>query len=211
MALKIILSFVALAALCGVIYFTVYYFSMRNIKEPSYTVLQKSGAIEIRHYAPMLIAEVRVSGNADESISQGFRILANYIFGNNIAMTAPVTQEKSEKIAMSVPVMQKQDSDAQWIIAFAMPKHYTLETLPKPQDPRVQIKAFPERQMIAIRFSGIRSEALIEKKRKELQAYIAKHKLHTTGEPTAAYYNPPSTLPMLRRNEILLKLHVPGQ
>jgi hypothetical protein len=67
-----------------------------NVEQPKYT--GRIGAIEIRDYAPMIIAETEARGDRREAISKGFRLIAEYIFGNNTAaqrvpMTAPVTQQ----------------------------------------------------------------------------------------------------------------------
>ena len=85
------------------------------IEEPKYEVVQTEGAFEIRKYAPILVAETFVDGDMDEASNKGFRLIADFIFGNNqvadssasskIAMTAPVTVEPvSKKIAMTAPV-----------------------------------------------------------------------------------------------------------
>jgi hypothetical protein len=69
-----------------------------NVEHPKYTLVERSGAIEIRDCAPMIVAETEVTGERREAIRKGFRIIADYIFGNNTAaqkvpMTAPVTQQ----------------------------------------------------------------------------------------------------------------------
>lgn len=86
-----------------------------NVEHPKYTLVERSGAIEMRDYAPMIVAETEVRGDRREAISKGFRLIAHYIFGNNTAaqkvpMTAPVMQD-SEKIAMTAPVTQQGDGN----------------------------------------------------------------------------------------------------
>jgi len=91
------------------------------IEEPKYDVVQADGPFEIRKYAPILIAETFVDGDMDEASSKGFRLIADFIFGNNqvtdsnasskIAMTAPVNAEPvSKKIAMTAPVTTEPQS-----------------------------------------------------------------------------------------------------
>ena len=80
-----------------------------NVEQPKYKVFATEKNIQIRDHAPMIVAETQVTGERDKAISEGFRIIADYIFGNNlsskkVAMTAPVTQQASEKIAMTAPV-----------------------------------------------------------------------------------------------------------
>ena len=83
-----------------------------NVEQPKYSVVASEKDIEIHNYAPVIIAETEVAGEHDNAISEGFRTIADYIFGNNfssqkVAMTAPVTQQASEKIAMTAPVTQQ--------------------------------------------------------------------------------------------------------
>lgn len=110
-----------------------------NVEHPKYKVAERSGNIEIRDYVPMIVAEADVKGERREAIGKGFRIIADYIFGNNTAaqkvpMTAPVTQQGNEKIAMTAPVTQ-QGVDNTWRVRFVMPSKYTMQTLPKPNNP----------------------------------------------------------------------------
>ncbi len=88
-----------------------------DTEEPRFTVVDKVGAIEIRQYGPRLAADVVVQGDEEDARSNGFRPLADYIFGNNTArakidMTAPVAQERNEKIAMTAPVSQTREGSA---------------------------------------------------------------------------------------------------
>lgn len=53
------------------------------IEEPVFEVTAKLGDVEIRQYAPYVVAEVLVTGFANEAGNKGFRILAGYIFGKN--------------------------------------------------------------------------------------------------------------------------------
>ncbi len=179
-------------------------------EEPAYTVELKDGDFEIRRYAPVLAAEVTVSGERSAAINQGFRLLADFIFGNNrskakIDMTAPVTQQASEKIAMTVPVTQ-QAAGTDWKVRFMMPAKYTAETLPAPNDSRVRIVAEPEKRFATIRFSGWSSDANLSEHKAGLEAWVAARGLKPAGPPIAAFYNPPWSLPFLRRNEYLVEI-----
>jgi hypothetical protein len=181
-----------------------------NVEHPKYRVVEGSGAIEIRDYAPMIVAEVEVSGKRREAISTGFRIIADYIFGNNTAalkvpMTAPVTQEGSEKIAMSAPVMQQGDDDT-WRVRFIMPSSYTMETLPTPNNPTVRLKEIGAKRFAAIRFSGMAGEDSLKRHIKALEDFLRAKNLTPLSPPTYAFYNPPWTLPFLRRNEVLVEI-----
>jgi hypothetical protein len=181
-------------------------------QEPAFTVSDKVDGIELRDYAPALAAEVQVKGARKEAINQGFRLIADFIFGNNtaqtkVAMTAPVIQQAtSQKIAMTTPVIQQGEGGA-WVVQFIMPSEYTVETLPKPNNKEVKIKPIPARQMAVIRFSGsTKDDHKIAEKTAELEAYIVTKKLKTKGAPVLAFYDPPWTLPFLRRNEVMLEI-----
>jgi SOUL heme-binding protein len=179
------------------------------IEEPGYQVLQSDGAFELRQYEPVLLAQVEVDGDAGAARSAGFRLLAGYIFGANqgqrkIAMTAPVTQVEApagEKIAMTAPVTQSAAGPARWRVAFTMPRGYTLETLPLPDDARVQFVTVPGEKRAVIRFDGFSTEANLGRHRALLQAWVQRQGLKPAGEYVAAFYNDPFTLPWNRRNE----------
>lgn len=178
-----------------------------KVDEPKYAVIQQDQTIEVRQYPPMIIAEVTMSGERYAAINAGFRVLADYIFGNNhakqkIAMTAPVMQQ-GRKIAMTAPVMQ-QEKAGKWVIRFVMPDEYTMATIPQPNNKAVTLHQVPGKRLAVIRFSGSNSDSLMQEKLQALKAYCASHHLHVTGEPIMAFYNPPWILPFLRRNEIML-------
>ncbi len=184
--------------------------AMSKTPEPAYQVLQAQEPIEIRAYEPMIIAEVNVTGKRQEAIQTGFRLLSDYIFGNNLprqklTMAAPVTQQSGEEIAMIAPVTQQADKN-NWKVHFVMPAGYTLDTLPTPKNPQVKLIAIPATKMAVIRFSGLGTDNSIQKNLTRLQTYLEQQHLKTTGEPILAFYNPPWILPFLRHNEIMLKL-----
>ena len=120
-------------------------------------------------------------------------------------MTAPVEQQKNQKIAMTAPVTQ-QGQENSWTVRFIMPKSWTMQTLPAPSDPRVKLDLLPARRFLVVTFSGLAHDDAIESRTAELRQYAASNKLVTIGEPLLAFYNPPWTLPLLRRNEIMLEL-----
>ncbi len=185
------------------------------IEEPKYRVIESLGAIELREYAPTIVAEVEVEGDRSEAANKGFRALAGYIFGGNkstkkIAMTAPVTQEPqaavSEKIAMTAPVTQtpkdpSSDGVQRWRVTFTMPSQYTLENLPKPNNALVKLTTQPGEKRATIRFSGLSTVDNLATHRALLEAFIAERKIEVKGAYTVAFYNDPFTLPWNRRNE----------
>lgn len=181
-------------------------------EEPKYELIEKSGDFELRQYHPMLIAEVLVDGNMDQASSKGFRLIADYIFGNNITrtgssgkinMTAPVTIEpRSEKISMTIPVTLEKIS-GQWRVNFVMPSQYSLDTIPSPNNKQVKLREIPARQVAVLEFSGFANETNTAKRTQELLKWMDKKNLISTSSIELARYNPPWTLPFLRRNEII--------
>jgi hypothetical protein len=190
------------------------------IEEPSYQVLKQSEHFELRQYESQLIAEVTVQGSLSEASNKGFRLVADYIFGNNqasraasnesekIAMTAPVVIEaQSSKIAMTAPVVVEKkgaSEQQQWILYFVMPKSYRMDSLPKPNNPQVQIKEIKNKKVAVIRFSGWVDEDKLADRTAELQTWIKQEQLIAIGDPQLARYNPPWTLPWWRRNEVFI-------
>ena len=184
-------------------------------EEPKYSLIEKDGAFEVRAYDSKLIAEVVLEGEMSDATSAGFRLLADYIFGNNaaasgrsekISMTAPVTVEnRSEKIAMTAPVAIQSEQKG-WRVWFVMPRHFTLATLPKPNNPLVVIKTISSKHYAVLRFSGLVDDEKKQAKEKELRAWLTAKHMTSTGPAELARYNPPWTLPFLRRNEVLLEI-----
>lgn len=182
-------------------------------EEPKFSIIEKSESFELRNYAPQLIAEVKVEGDLDAASNQGFRLIAAFIFGQNqvsekISMTAPVGIEatQSTKIAMTVPVgiEASKGSSNEWIFSFVMPAEYTLATLPKPMNPLVSIRELPAQKRAAITFSGFYNEDKVNEKTKALEEWIKSKQWQAIGAPQFARYNPPWSLPFMRRNEILI-------
>jgi len=183
----------------------------RGIEEPGFDLVEQVDDFEIRDYAPRLVAETRVGGDRKEAGNAGFRILADYIFGNNtpreeIAMTAPVSQSPaSEEIAMTAPVAQTPAGD-EWIVQFSMPDTYTLETVPEPVNDAVTLRTLPGERMAVLGFSGYARDKRLEGKRAELANDVESRGLEAVGPITLAQYDPPWTLWFLRRNEVMVPI-----
>lgn len=193
-------------------------FGIRTEPMPAYSVertLETAGqTIEIRRYGPRLAAEATVPGDEMAARSRGFRTLAGYIFGGNtsktsIEMTAPVAQSKSETISMTAPVVQSRGDDGAWRIRFIMPATYSLETLPRPNDPAVAIVTLPPETVAVLRYSGSTSPAAVHDAEARLLAAVRQNGLTPAGTPFSWFYDPPWTLPPLRRNEAVVTLQ-PG-
>ena len=185
---------------------------IRTAEEPNYQVLQDYGNIQIRQYPPILIAQTEIIGNYDASGRQGFKRLAGYIFGKNqsqqqITMTTPVIQEKqsAEQIAMTAPVLQQQSGD-KWYMAFVLPNNYTLATAPIPDDSAIKLAEIPSKKLAVLSYTGSLNEQIIKEKSTQLESWLSDHKFILTNSAQSAAYDPPWTLPFLRRNEIHIEI-----
>ena len=205
--LYIVLSIIGLL----VVWSLVGYFSSR-VESADYTVLSSQNGYEVRLYPAHIVAQTTVKGSYTEALTQGFRIVAGYIFGGNtkkesISMTSPVIEKSgvSESIAMTSPVMATVEGESH-TISFGMPRSYTLETLPTPTDSRVQIVTISEKKMAVIRFSWFRTDARVQSKKQELLSALKKDNVTAVGEPQYAGYSAPWTPPWMTRSEVLVEI-----
>ncbi len=197
----------------AVLLFSLFGSQAMAVEEPAFTTVMKDGKFEVRDYPALMVAEVTVTGKQKEAANKGFRLLASYIFGGNtrresIAMTAPVAQQPTnEKIAMTAPVTQTKEGET-WMVRFTMPSEYTLDALPKPDDPKVQLRALPPERLAVLQFSGLAGSGDVEAKSNELIALTKTHNLRAIGNVSLAQYNPPWTLWFMRRNEVMVPVEV---
>ena len=173
-------------------------------EEPRFTVLERTGDVEVRQYAPRLAAETVVPGSAEAARGEGFRRLAGYIFGANdggarIAMTTPVAQaDAGQRITMTAPVAEASAGPAGRSIRFYLPAD--LANPPAPRDARVRIVTVPAETVAVLRFAGIATDGAVASQRTRLLASLGPWV--AGGPPVTWFYDPPWTLPPLRRNEV---------
>jgi hypothetical protein len=178
-------------------------------EQPAYEVTDRLGDVEIRSYGPRLVAQTIVD-EQDEIAARNaaFRILAAYIFGDNvakseIAMTTPVAvEEQSQRIAMTTPVETSTVVPGRYAMRFFLPSSYTLETAPAPTDARVQLAIAPANTLAVLRFSGSRKPPAVAERAEELLGILADSKWQAVGRPFSLFYDPPWTIWFLRRNEV---------
>jgi hypothetical protein len=199
-------------AALGVVNLACSVFGLRTEETPPYRVIRVEDNFEIREYAPTLVARTSRSGTMKETQNKSFRVLANYIFGGNearesISMTAPVLQQVSgESIAMTAPVMQQSQGGAS-VMEFVLPSKYTLASAPKPKDPRVEIVEKPGEIVASVRFTWWYNDERIQRRTSELLSWLERTGgYEPTGGARLAAYDPPFTIPFLRRNEVHLPL-----
>ena len=202
------------------------YLSVRNLEEPKYKVVSKNNWYEIREYESYIVAEVQVSWDQREALNNWFRQLAGYIFGWNskqdsikmttpvsestssekIAMTVPVMESENEKISMTIPVLETEKSEQTRTVQFTMPSKYTLETLPKPDSERVNLREISPKKVAVLSFTWFATENRVSAKKQELKKYLERDNKEIIWNLTSAQYNPPLSFPFTRRNEIIAEI-----
>ncbi len=194
---------------------------IRTTPEPAYTVERMVGDVQIRRYGPRVAAETIVSGDEVRARSVGFERLAGYIFGGNgarrtIAMTAPVAQSAAggarsspagRSLGMTAPVDQAPVAGGAWRIRFFMPSGETLATLPRPNDAEVALVTVPAETVAALRYGGTPTRKAVGEAGARLLRQLAASGIAVEGAPFDWFYDPPWTLPPLRRNEAVVRVH----
>ncbi|MFN5888996.1 MAG: SOUL family heme-binding protein [Bacteroidota bacterium] len=170
-------------------------FSNKGIETPEYEVLKKYGDVEIRKYPNMLVAKTALSNNSFENAgSNGFRTIANYIFGGN---------EGNQKIAMTAPVVMSMGDSAS--MYFVMPKQYAKDQLPKPIGHNVSIVEESAKVLAVLQYGGFSSDKDIKKNCEILQQELTKQNVSTKGSFMYMGYNAPWDV-VNRRNEVAIEV-----
>lgn len=191
------------------------FFYVKTLENPRYTVEKYIDDIEIRQYEPMIVAQVSEKKPGQEGLNSGFSALADYIFGNNtagsgISMTTPVidTKNKSESISMTTPVIDIKNNEDRTIV-FTMPSKWTIESIPKPNNPNVELVQWPAEKKAVLSFFLFQFENQSTRKNAEnnLLEILKKNNISHKGDITFAFYNPPFTPFFLRRNEVMVTVN----
>lgn len=189
----------------------VHVFGIRTGESPKYDVVHEDDELEIRRYAALLRAKTFVPGDYAASMEIGFKRLESYLSGNNsrnVRLYPPDSAMQSdlrgEHIPMTTPVIQSPSEDG-WSVAFTLPRKYTFSTAPKPLDGQVELEQIPPQTMAILRYSGTVDEDGIQRKFRELRGWVQSIGWRTISEPIAAQYDPPFTIPFLKRNEVLVR------
>lgn len=201
------------------------------VEEPKFETVLQETKFEVRQYAPLIVAETWVDGDMSAASGKGFRLLADYIFGNNtlpqtaqsakVAMTAPVTMEPqsaSSKIAMTAPVAMEPAPGAaglagaqRWRVHFVMPSQYSMASLPTPNNTAVTLREVPAKRVAVATYSGFNTDSRIQEETQALAAWMQERKLVPASPAQLARYDPPWTLPIWRRNEIHIEVNTAAQ
>ena len=193
--MKIILSIFGIILILFVISQLFFLNSQRNIETYAFTIIDSYETIEIRQYEASLFTSVQMpSNNYRKTSSKGFSVLAGYIFGGN---------DKEEKIAMTSPVaMSLKDSTT---MLFLVPKKYTRDNLPVPNDSSIEFKDVPEKKVAAISFGGWANDSKIASFKKKLIGVLNSKGIKYTDNFYFLGYNAPMEV-FNRKNEIIVEL-----
>lgn len=159
------------------------------IETPDYQVVAQDGKFGVRDYPPMTVARTAM-GDGD------FMRLFRYISGGNAA---------EQKIAMTAPVLV-QHGGADQGMSFVVPRSVAAGTVPAPKAAEVAVDKMPAARFAVFTYSGRRTRANEDGALAKLRAWAERKGLQTGGEPIFAYFDPPWTLPFLRRNEVMLRV-----
>lgn len=174
-------------------------FGKNNTEIAPYKVLEKEDHFELRHYDRLILVTTAMPDGM-ESQNSPFYKLFDYISGDN---------GSSKEIPMTSPVFMEQENQGAESMSFVLPKDFTIQDAPEPQDPTVRLEQITDYTVATIRFNGLLRQGNIEKHKDLLNAWIAEKGFEKTGPVKAAGYNPPFTLPAFRRNEILIPVQKP--
>jgi len=188
-------------------------FGIRSTEEASYVVLDDQDEFQLREYAGLVIVETTVKAEFGKAGKEAFGRLFGYISGENratqkIAMTAPVMvdEEKGtsgESIDMTAPVIAGEATDG-WRYAFVLPKSYTMDNAPMPTNPKVRLVEVQPKMVAVLHYSGLLNEDNFRENSARLLRWISENQLETLSLPRVAGYDPPWTIPFLRRNEVMI-------
>lgn len=186
-------------------------FGDSNAEIAGYDVVEADGDIEVRRYERLVLATTPLPGGMEGERNAAFRRLFNYIDGENraareIDMTAPVLMGEDgagESIDMTAPVLIGENGGGP-AMSFVLPASYTLDDAPQPTDPEVRLERITDWTVAAIRFTGLLSTSNAATHRERLSGWLAESEWRPSGPALVAGYNPPWTLPMFRRNEVLI-------
>ncbi len=172
-----------------------YSFTFKDIETPKYQVIKSFGKVEIRKYPNLILAQTKLgSSEYKSSGNNGFRTVANYIFGGN---------SKQQKIAMTAPVIMNMGDSAS--MSFVMPAEYEMNDLPKPASDQVQIRKQESKTLAVLRFGGYSDDEKIQKYAERLKDVLNENKIKVKSALLYMGYNAPWDV-VNRRNEVAFEV-----
>jgi SOUL heme-binding protein len=192
--MKLIIKFSIGMVVVFVLFQSFLIMSTDSTEEQKYKVVRAYEDFEIRFYPSAVIATIHSDAKTYNELSgPGFQKLSGYIFGGNeanmnIAMTSPVHMDVNDSVST---------------MSFVMPSEYTEKTLPKPNDPGVNITNTEDEYVAAIRFSGFASDQDRKYFTGKLQDLLKENSITPLGHYRFLGYDPPYQMTD-RRNEIVV-------
>jgi len=166
----------------------------KKTEEQKSSLVSKYKDLESRYYTSATIATISSTAKTYRDLSgPGFQKLAGYIFGGN---------ESNTKISMTTPV-QMDINDTLSTMSFVMPSGFTVENLPRPNDPGVKITNTSDEYVAVIRFGGYASDKDLKFYSEKLQNLLKENGITSFGNYRFLGYNPPYQF-IGRRNEIIV-------
>ncbi|MDA0979690.1 MAG: heme-binding protein [Proteobacteria bacterium] len=170
--------------------------SVIAIEKPPYELVDQFEAVEVRAYPDLVVARTWVDAPFDAAGSTAFRRLGGYIFGDNQAQ---------QKIAMTSPVSQSPAEGGGYWVTFFMPSAYDLNSLPQPEDEKVELTRMPATTFAVLRYKGGWSEKKYrDHEARLLEELRQQENWQPLGEAVWARYNPPFMPAFLRTNEVMI-------
>ena len=165
-----------------------------NVQE-QYIILKKIGNIELREYRESVNASYYSKNNTERN--NYFKNLAAYIFGGN---------NENESIDMTSPVTMRLYGNREMI--FRMPSNYTLDNLPKANNPNINFMTIASCTKAAIQYSGYSNKNIEEKKIQELKNILERENIKHDNKFELLVYNSPYKI-LNRKNEITINIIYP--
>ncbi len=171
-------------------------FGDSGVEIAPYKVLKKEGAFELRYYDRMVLVTASMPEGMDNQRGSFYKLF-DYISGEN---------SQAKEIPMTAPVFMDQANKQIETMSFVLPNDYTMDMAPDPQAKIVKLEEVTNYTVAAITFSGLLKQENITKHQLLLEQWIERNGLEKTGSIKAAGYNPPFTIPAMRRNEVLISV-----
>lgn len=169
-------------------------------------VEQLDQEVEIRAYDGRVAVETDSKGQRD---GEAFGRLFRYISGANasdvpLARAGPV-ETAGQLIAMTVPVEQ----GAWGTLRFYLPRKIAAAGAPEPTEAGVRLVRIPQERMAVLRFPGSASLEAREEHVRVLDRVLEAAGRKPSGAAFFMGYDPPFSVPFLRRNEVAMRLSTP--
>lgn len=166
-----------------------------DYESPNYKVVKSDGAFEVRDYPAMVVATAPMKSEGGNRNS-AFMGLFRYISGGN---------EADQEIAMTTPVITTPGAGGS-AMSFVVPKEVAKAGAPKADNPDITLTERSAGQFAVYRYSGRWTEKNESAAREKLESWLKEQGLKVEGAMEKASYDPPFTLPILRRNEVMVRV-----